>query len=176
MNSLELIQLLTRTAARYRTSLSELEMDVYLDDLAGFDDVTLRAALARCAQSNSKYFPTIPEILQAVEDMKISSGQVMDGQSAWVAFEARVLRRFGPTTKSHDWPDDDTRDIVRNHLGLPVGGVHPLATMESAYERDQIRKRFVKLYDERRNTAQAVERAEQIAGPTVLRLTGTEGD
>lgn len=61
MNSLELMQLLARMAAKYRTTLSELEMDAYLDELEGFDEATLRAALQRCADDNPRFFPTAAE-------------------------------------------------------------------------------------------------------------------
>lgn len=172
MRDLDLLQLLARQEARYRTTLTDMEREVYFDGLGHLDDLTLKAAFARCAQSSPKFFPTVHELLKAVEDMRLASGETMDGDAAWVAFEQRVLRRFAPTTKQHDWPDDATRDIVRNHLGLPVGGVHPLATMENAYERDQYRKRFVKLYDERRLTGQAVAQAETAIDAPNLRRIG----
>jgi hypothetical protein len=65
MNSLDLTQLVTRTAAKYRTTLSELEMDAYLDDLTSMGEETLRAALAKCAEQNPRYFPTVAEIRAA---------------------------------------------------------------------------------------------------------------
>lgn len=144
---------------------------MYLDDLAHLDDLNLRAALQRCAQSNSKYFPTVPEILKAVEDMQIASGAVLTGETAWAQLWRDVVSQYSEANNrivsariraggpGYPWPDDTSKDIVRNHLGLPLG-VHDLAMMTNDYEVEKYRKLFVKLYDERRSTVQAVERAE----------------
>jgi hypothetical protein len=170
MNSLELTQLLTRTAARYRTTLSELELDVYLDDLAGLDDVTLRAALARCAQSNSKYFPTVPEILVAVEELATARGSGEGGAALWEACERRIFRVWSEANDAivrreggYPWPNKRCQHIVRETLNLTPR----IIALMHAKDYADTRAKFIAAYD----SAQAVERAEvAIDAPNVRRL------
>jgi hypothetical protein len=42
-----------------------LEIDADLDDLQGYSADALRAALAKCAEQNPRYFPTVAEIRAA---------------------------------------------------------------------------------------------------------------
>lgn len=65
MDAPALMQLLTLTAAKFRTTLSDLEMDAYLDDFMGIGEDALRAAFAKCAEQNPRYFPTVAEIRAA---------------------------------------------------------------------------------------------------------------
>jgi len=159
-----------------------MELDAYLDDLGALDEHTLRAALALCAQANPRFFPTSLEIQQAVDNMRLAIGGGLTGETAWAQLWRDVISQYSEANNriisariraggpGYDWPDDATKDIVRNHLGLSLG-VHDLAMIERDAEREKYRRLFIKLYDERRTTAQAVERAEQaIDAPNVRRL------
>jgi hypothetical protein len=80
----------------------------------------------------------------------------------------RVVRSYSPgITKTFDWPDERTRQIVREDLG----GVHFIAHVESDYQLDKLRERFIKLYDQGANVADAQERAN-LTAPTPLRQIG----
>lgn len=155
--------ILARQAARYRTTLTELQVDVYLEDLAQFDDSTVLAAFAWHAQSGSSYFPTMPELFAAIRQCGRASGQALDGASAWAAFTSRVLGHYSfGVSKSFDWPDELTRTIVREQLGFDSAAVHNLAMIESDFEREKFRKLFIQRYNDQ-GTFEAVRASVEVA-------------
>lgn len=149
-------------------------MDVYLDDLTGLDDVTLRAALQRCAQSNSKYFPTVPEILAAVEELATARGTAEGGAALWEDCERRIFRQWSEANDhlvrqqgGYPWPNNRCKQIVRETLNLTprmIALMHPKDYAET-------RTKFIAAYD----SVQAVERAESaIEGPKLRALPDGE--
>lgn len=170
MDTLELLTFLQRHAARYRTVLSEMELDLYCEDLAPYDRQALTAAFAWCGTTNPKFFPTLPELSAAIRSLARAAGNALDGAGAWAAFESRVLGRYSfGVTKTFDWPDDLTRTVVREQLGFDSAAVHNLAMIDNDIQRDKYRKRFIALYDEQRGLSEA-QAAAVLAAGDVLRL------
>lgn len=143
--------------------------EVYWEDLCDLPDEQFVVACARARREWDKPYtlPPIAVLLRYAEEAAEAAGAIVTGEQAWAAFLARVVRRYSfGVTKAHDWPDELTRDIVRNHLGLPSGGVYDLARIENEYELDHYRKLFVAEYTKRRGTAAAV----QAAAPRLVAL------
>lgn len=151
-------------------------MDVYLDDLAHLDDVVLRAALHRCAQSNTKYFPTLPEILDAVDDLATARGVGAGGAALWEECERYIFRVWSEANDhrvrqagGYPWPNDRCKQIIRETLNLTprmIATMHPKDYAET-------RGRFVSAYD----SVQAIEFADaqeraRLNEPTPLRQIG----
>jgi hypothetical protein len=104
----------------------------------------------------------VPELENAIRQMALASGEVMDGATAWAAFASRVLGRYSfGVTKEFHWPDELTRTIVRTQLGFESAAVHNLAMLESEFEREKYRKRFIALYDEQRTLGAVRATAER---------------
>lgn len=137
---------MARLAAAFDKDLDGAVVAVYWDDLGALDEATFAEACRR-ARTEGTYFPRIAELLRYAREAAVRDGRAFDGETAWAALEARVLRRYSPgVTREFDWPDETTADIVRRELG----GVHFLAHVESDYVRNDLRKQFVALYERRR--------------------------
>jgi hypothetical protein len=139
----------------------------FRERFAGLDEATFAAA-CEYAIDNDDFFPTIRRFREIVATIDVAGGARLDGPKAWEAFMRRVVRSYSPgITKVFDWPDERTRQIVREELG----GVHFIAHVESDYQLDKLRERFVKAYDQGANVADAQERA-RVAAPAPLRQIG----
>jgi len=175
MDPLALMQILQRTAAAYRVSLTELELDVYLDELAALDEVTIRGALTRYRQGGRSFFPTVPEILKAASELAAARGVAVDGASAWEAMQRALFGQWSEASDrlistriaaggpGYPWPNERCREIVKARMNRTVRGI---AQIESAYELDKVRGEFIRLY----NANEAADEAEQ----TVARLAPPE--
>lgn len=129
MDERELTKLLTRQAARYRTTLTDLEMDVYLDDLGMLSEATVVQAFERYAQSGKPHFPTVPEILKAVRElMPKPLGSTSDEAGALLK---RKLGTFAAETRPDVGLTDRERELVRD-LGqtVPRLAMLPLADLD----------------------------------------------
>lgn len=181
MDPLALTHILQRAAAAYRVSLTELELDVYLDELAGLDEVTLRGALARYRQGGRPFFPTVPEIEKAANELATARGVAVDGAAAWEAMDRALFRvwseagdrligmRIVDGGPGYPWPNERCREIVRIRMNRTVRG---LATIENEIERAKARAEFVRLYDATSANEQAKANLE---APQPLRRIGGGG-
>ena len=149
MDPLRLTQLLQRTAAAYRVSLTELELDVFLDELIELDELTVRAALKRYAQTGRGFFPTVPEIMKAASDIDaVRTGQPTS-LDAWAEFRRKVTR-INLDILGH------SPEVERQRLGLTdldsamarrLGGWGHLALMPPK-DLDWKAKEFAQVYGE----------------------------
>lgn len=144
--------------------------EVYWEDLRDLPDDIFAVACTRARREWDKPFalPPIAVLLRYATEAAQAEGAIVDGATAWDAFTSRVLRRYSfGVTKSFDWPDELTREVVREHLGIANAAVHTLALIEHDIEREKYRKRFIAEYNARRQTTQA---RDALASPGLLRL------
>lgn len=139
--------LVTKQAARYRVSLTDIELGVYLDDLAGFSEATLTAAFARCAESNPRFFPTVAEIrAAAVQCLDASDRDRLERLRYW-----RGLLPLGICP--HHWTPAALRRASAI-LGLPAPSSAALARCEE--NNRQHSERVAALPDAERDTYAAL--------------------
>lgn len=150
-----------------KTGVSAPLVATFRERFGGLDEATFAAA-CEYAIDNDDFFPTVRRFREIVATLDVATGTRLNGARAWEAFLRRVVRTYSPgITKSFDWPDERTRQIVREDLG----GVHFIAHIESDYQLDKLRERFVKAYDQGGAVADAQERA-RLAEPTPIRQIG----
>ena len=170
---------LWKLASAFSVEITPDKAEVYWEDLCDLPDDIFAVACTRARREWDKPFalPPIATLLRYATEAAQASGTIVSGETAWAAFCTRVLSRYSfGVTKSFDWPDELTREVVREHLGIGSAAVHTLALIEHDIERDKYRRRFIQEYDARRKTAQAVERAEVAIDAPKLRAldSGTE--
>ncbi len=160
-------------------------------ELAGFwwqrfgdlpDDILAQAFMQ--ALNTCDYFPSPAQFMTILRGISASQGAIVDGASAWESIERDIIGQWSETgdrlmasagTK-YAWPDDRSRQILRNEMGSMISSLaqmHPKGLAE-------IRDRFVAKYDAALAVTQAREGvakldAQQAAGlipPTPLRQIG----
>lgn len=152
---------MAKMQAAFNAPVSEAMALVYEEVLGDLDDGTWAVAVRRALSEWTRpgALPPPAVLLGYAREMAASTGAIVDGESAWAAFTSRVLGRYSfGVTKSFDWPDELTREVVRHHLGFDAAAVHNLALLESEFDREKFRKRFVAEYNARRGTTRAIER------------------
>lgn len=162
MNRLTFQTNMAKLAAAFSAEVTPEKAEVYWDDLADLADAQFVVACTRARREWDKPFalPPIAVLLRYAIEADQAAGAIVDGETAWAAFRARVLARYSfGVTRTFDWPDDLTREVVRHHLGIDAAAVHTLATVDNDFEREQYRRRFVAEYNARRGTARAAEAA-----------------
>lgn len=116
----------------YRVELSDLEMDVYLDELADLDEVTLRGALKRYAAGGRSFFPTVPEILKAAGDLNAARESQPLALEAWGQFCKKIGRVNLDILARH--PEQEARRVgitpEDSRIAQMLGGWHHLALMK----------------------------------------------
>lgn len=135
---------------------------MYWENLHDLPPEQFAVACARALREWDRPFvlPPIAVLLRFAAEAEQAAGAIVSGEQAWAALSSRVLSRYSfGVTKAHDWPDELARDVVRHHLGIDTAAVHTLATLESDFERERYRRRFVAEYDARRGTTKAAESA-----------------
>lgn len=142
---------LSKLSIAFGVELTDPLLDVYWEDLGHLDGGLFSRACAQARRDWDKPFalPTINFLLKKIDQEGVRSGGIMDGDAAWVALRKRVLASYAPGVVRHtplDWPDDLTRTIVRDDLG----GIYAVAVTEGERALDNLRRRFVALYNERR--------------------------
>jgi hypothetical protein len=169
---------MAKLAAAFSVEVTPEKAEVYWDDLGDLPDAQFVVACTRARREWDKPFalPPIAVLLRYATEAEQAAGAIVDGETAWAAFRARVLARYSfGVTRAFDWPDELTRDVVRHHLGIDTAAVHTLATVENEFEREQYRRRFVAEYNARRGTARAAEVAG-LTPPKPLRQVADGGD
>ena len=150
MDPRSLIQLLTRTAAAYRVTLTELELDVYIDALGHLDDVTIRAALGRYAQNGRSFFPTVPEILKAASDIAAVRSNQPTALDAWGEFRRKVTLRLNLDLLGRN-PEAEAARVgltpTEMQIARRLGGFAHLLQM-SPRDLDFKAKEFAQVYGE----------------------------
>jgi len=167
---------LAKLASALSVEITPEKAEVYWEDLRDLPDDLFVVACARARREWDKPFalPPIATLLAYADDAASAAGAITSGESAWAAFKSRVLGRYSfGVTRAFDWPDDLTREVVRNHLGLAAAAVHTLATVESEFEIERYRKLFIREYNARRGTALA-EAAVAALPPGVRQIGGAK--
>lgn len=167
---------MAKLAAALSVEITPEKAEVYWDDL---HDLTNEQFVIACTRARREWdkpyvLPPIAVLLRHASDAAAAAGAIVDGDSAWAALTSRVLARYSfGVTKSFDWPDELTREVVRNHLGIDSAAVHTLATLESDFEREKYRRRFVSQYNAMRRTTQAAAR-EELPATNVRQIGGSQ--
>jgi hypothetical protein len=93
VNDLDLANLLNKFAAAYRQTLTDLELEAYVEDLGQIDRPTLLAAMRIYKANGKAFFPTIPEFLAAVRSVqRVSGGELPSPTEAWGTFLKKLYR------------------------------------------------------------------------------------
>lgn len=111
------------------------------------------------ALDSCKFFPSIAEFNDLIRTVGRAEGGIVDGASAWEAIERDILGRWSETSdrlmasagKRYPWPDERSRDILRNEMGCVISALaqmHPKALGD-------IRDRFIAKYDAALTTERA---------------------
>ena len=162
----------SRLAAALGVEVPPARSQVYWEDLRDLPDEAFVAACRRARQEWRKpdSLPPIAVLLGYAREAAVQRGDALDGEAAWRQLVARTLRHYRPgvANQTLDWPDERARTIVREHLG----GIYAVATTEGEYAIDQLRRRFVALYDR----SGAVEAADKPALPAPDRLRLVSGE
>lgn len=120
------------------------------------------------ALDTCKFFPSIAEFHELIHTVARSEGAIVDGASAWEAIERDIIGRWSETNdrllastgRKYPWPDDRSRDILRNEMGCMVSSLaqmHPKGLAE-------VRGRFVAKYDAALATEQSRAGVAKLAG------------
>lgn len=109
-------------------TLTDIELDVYLDDLSGFSEATLLAGFARCSESNPRFFPTVAEIrAAAVECLDPADRERLDRLRQWRGYLPHGIC-------PHHWTPAALRR-ASTILGLPAPSPAALARCEENNRR-----------------------------------------
>lgn len=174
MDRLTFNQNLSRLATALSAEPTPAQTEIYWEDLHDLTDEQFTIACTRARREWDKPYvlPPIALLIRFASEAAQASGAIVNGDQAWDAFRSRVLARYSfGVTKTFDWPDELTREVVRNHLGIDSAAVHTLALIENDIEREKYRRRFVSEYNAKRNTATA-QQAAGLVPPTPLRSIG----
>jgi hypothetical protein len=104
----ELMQQVNKLAAAYRQTLSELELEVYVEDLRHLDAATLLTAFRVCKQSARPFMPTTPEILAAAQLVR----QVTAGDPRPEDETAALLKKIARYNPDIGVVNDGTRGLI----------------------------------------------------------------
>lgn len=151
---------MAKLAAAFSVEVTPEKAEVYWDDLRDLSDEQFTLACTRARREWDKAFalPPIATLVRFASEAAQASGAIINGEQAWDAFRSRVLARYSfGVIRAFDWPDELTRDVVRNHLGIDSSAVHTLAMLDNDFEREQFKKRFIAEYNARRGTVRAAE-------------------
>lgn len=165
---------MAKLAAALSVEVTPEKAEVYWEDLHDLTDEQFTIACTRARREWEKPYvlPPIGVLIRFASEAAQAAGEIVNGDQAWDAFRSKVLARYSfGVTKTFDWPDELTREVVRNHLGIDMAAVHTLALIENDIEREKYRRRFVTEYNARRNTATA-QQAAGLVPPTSLRSLG----
>jgi hypothetical protein len=126
------------------------------------------------ALDSADYFPSPAQFMGILRDISASQGAIVGGAGAWEAIERDILGQWSETNdrlmasagKRYAWPDERSRDILRNEMGCMVSALaqmHPRALAE-------VRDRFVAKYDAAIATDQARAGVAKLDGGNVRQL------
>jgi hypothetical protein len=100
-----------------------LEIDAYLDDLQAFSEDALRAAFAKCAEQNPRYFPTVAEI-------RAAAASELPAEDREAAERRRFWRSWLPHgICPHRWGVEQFTEACAA-LGLPAPSAAAIARCE----------------------------------------------